>query len=57
MLDAALRADHLWSKWECALIVHNLLNKDAYIPTYEPAKYHDLLLPGRSILVRVGVRF
>ncbi len=57
LLDTALQADKLWSRWECALVVHNVFNKDAYIPTFEPTKYNDLLLPGRSVLVRVGVRF
>ncbi len=57
MVDTTLRTGEIWRGCEFSFEVHNLLDKEAYIPTYEPTKYNDLLLPGRSFLFRVGVRF
>lgn len=56
-LDTTLLARGLWGRVDLSVTAHNLLDRDGWEPTFEPTKYNDLLRPGCSVLVRVGVRF
>jgi len=56
-LNSTLLTRSLWGRVDLSLSVYNLLNRRGEEPTFEPTKYRDLVRPGRSFLVRAGIRF
>lgn len=46
---------HLRRGWKVELLAHNLLDRLAFNPTYDPDTYYDVTRERRSVLLRVGL--
>ncbi len=46
-----------FNKFELSASIYNILDRDYYFPTYEPAKHYDIKAPNRTFLIRIGYRF
>jgi outer membrane receptor protein involved in Fe transport len=57
LLNSTLRIYPIFKNFELSASIYNLLNRDYFLPTYDPTKYYDLKAPNRTFLIRFGVKF